>query len=67
MSLPLSPKPPLRRFHQARWDEPLIFDLSAEGERGVLVSRPEPDVVAATGSLDDVLPEVERWRAAALA
>ena len=26
MSLPLAPKPPLRRFHQARWDEPLIRD-----------------------------------------
>lgn len=56
MSLPLAPKPPLRRFHQARWDEPLIFELSAEGERGVLVSRPEPDVVATTGGLDQVVP-----------
>ena len=56
MSLPLAPKPALRRFHQARWDEPLLFDLTAPGERGVLVSRPEPELVAATGTLDDVLP-----------
>ncbi len=33
---PLAPKPALRRFHQASWDEPLIFGLSAAGERGVL-------------------------------
>jgi glycine dehydrogenase subunit 2 len=25
-------KPNLRRFHQARWDEPIIFELSREGE-----------------------------------
>jgi glycine dehydrogenase subunit 2 len=38
----IGPKPPLRRFHQARWDEPLLFELGSPGERGVLV--PEPDV-----------------------
>ncbi|GAA4611558.1 aminomethyl-transferring glycine dehydrogenase subunit GcvPB [Actinoallomurus liliacearum] len=46
----IGPKPPLRRFHQARWDEPLLFELSSPGERGVLV--PEPEV-----PLDDSLPE----------
>ncbi|MCK4693089.1 MAG: aminotransferase class V-fold PLP-dependent enzyme, partial [Anaerolineales bacterium] len=34
-------KPNLRRFHQARWDEPIIFELSNQGERGILI--PEVD------------------------
>lgn len=33
---PIAPKPALRRFHQASWDEPLLFELSGEGQRGVL-------------------------------
>ena len=32
----VAPKPALRRFHQARWDEPVIFELSSAGQRGVL-------------------------------
>ncbi|MGH3240487.1 MAG: aminomethyl-transferring glycine dehydrogenase subunit GcvPB [Spirillospora sp.] len=49
----IGPKPPLRRFHQARWDEPLLFELGAPGERGVLV--PAPDVPP-----DDTLPAALR-------
>lgn len=30
----------LRNFHEARWDEEMIFDMSVPGERGVLVPRP---------------------------
>lgn len=56
MSLPVAPKPKLRRFQQARWDEPVIFELSTPGERGLLVSRPEPEVREVAGSLADVLP-----------
>ncbi|WP_306316523.1 MULTISPECIES: aminomethyl-transferring glycine dehydrogenase subunit GcvPB [unclassified Streptomyces] len=40
----IAPKPRLRRFHQASWDEDLIFDLSSPGERGVLVPRPDPSL-----------------------
>ncbi len=25
----------LRDFHQAKWDEPIIFDLSTPGQRGI--------------------------------
>lgn len=35
----------LRRYHQARWDEPVLFDLSQPGERGVLVPQPEPGLL----------------------
>ena len=28
-------------FHQAKWDEPIIYELSTPGERGILVGQPE--------------------------
>lgn len=56
MSLPIAPKPPVRRFHQARWDEPVVFELHTPGERGVLVSRPEAGVREAVGDVVAALP-----------
>lgn len=49
MSLPVAPKPALRRFHQARWDEPLLFELHTPGERGVVPSQVEDRVADAVG------------------
>ena len=34
----------LRRFHQARWDEPIIFALSQPGQRGILVPEVEAGI-----------------------
>jgi glycine dehydrogenase subunit 2 len=34
----------LRRFHQARWDEPILFELSQEGQRGLLVPEVEAGI-----------------------
>jgi glycine dehydrogenase subunit 2 len=34
----------LRRFHQARWDEPVIFELSQPGQRGILVPEIEEGI-----------------------
>lgn len=31
----------VRDFHQARWNEPIIFELSKKGERGILVPQAE--------------------------
>ena len=56
MALPVAPKPALRRFQQARWDEPIIFELSTTGERGVLVSQVEPGIREAVGDLVADLP-----------
>ncbi|WP_426622261.1 aminomethyl-transferring glycine dehydrogenase subunit GcvPB [Microbacterium sp. As-52] len=56
MSLPVAPKPTLRRFQQARWDEPIIFELSTPGERGVLVSQVEPGVREVVGDVVAALP-----------
>jgi len=49
-------EPNLRRFHQAKWDEPIIFELSREGQRGILV--PEFEGGAEAGAEDaTALPE----------
>lgn len=56
MTLPIAPKPALRRFHQARWDEPIIFELSTPGERGVLVTEVEPGVRSVAGDVVGMLP-----------
>ncbi len=42
-------------FHQAKWDEPVIFELSQPGERGILVNQADPEVAAATEG-KDILP-----------
>ncbi|WP_078910906.1 aminomethyl-transferring glycine dehydrogenase subunit GcvPB [Streptomyces sp. NRRL WC-3742] len=56
----IAAKPPLRRFHQARWDEKLIFELGAPGERGILPPLPDLAVTAAVGSPADRLPAALR-------
>lgn len=50
-------KPKLRRFHQARWDEPIIFELSREGQRGILVPQVEDEAKKAVGDVLATLPE----------
>ncbi|MCE4026695.1 aminomethyl-transferring glycine dehydrogenase subunit GcvPB [Microbacterium sp. Au-Mic1] len=57
MSLPVAPKQSPRRFHQASWDEPIVFELSTPGERGVLVTPVEPAVREAVGDVVAALPE----------
>jgi glycine dehydrogenase subunit 2 len=54
--LPIGPKPRLRRFHQASWDEPIIFELSVPGARGVLPPLPEPEVTELVGDPAGDLP-----------
>ncbi|MDD2586688.1 MAG: aminomethyl-transferring glycine dehydrogenase subunit GcvPB [Syntrophomonadaceae bacterium] len=47
----------LRDFHEARWDEPFIFEMSVPGERGVLVPRPCEEVASQAGDVIGELPE----------
>lgn len=54
--LPVAPKPGLRRFHQARWDEPIIFELSVPGQRGVLVPLVEDEIAETVGDVLAALP-----------
>lgn len=46
----------LRDFHQARWDEPIIYELSREGERGILI----PEVDEVMRYPDEGLEEIPR-------
>ena len=47
----------LDRFHQASWNEPIIYELSVKGERGVLVPEVSPAVAAEEGDGVSSLPE----------
>jgi glycine dehydrogenase subunit 2 len=53
---PVAPKPMPRRFHQAYWDEPVIFELSQPGARGVLVPQVEAGIVEQVGDVVATLP-----------
>ncbi len=56
-------KPNLRRFHQARWDEPINFELSREGQRGVLVPEVEEEIKDQVGDVLATLPLTVRRKA----
>ena len=47
----------VRNFHQARWEEPVIFELSQPGERGILVPEAEKAIEERVGDGVSVLPE----------
>jgi glycine dehydrogenase subunit 2 len=49
-------KPNIRKFHQARWDEPIIFELSQPGQRGVLVPEVESVVQDLVGDVMSTIP-----------
>jgi glycine dehydrogenase subunit 2 len=53
---PVAPKPLPRRFHQAYWDEPVIFELSQPGARGMLVPQVEASIVEQVGDVMASLP-----------
>ncbi len=53
----------LRNFHEAKWDEPMIFEMSVKGERGVLVPQADADLKAEVGD-DFGIPEVLRRKKA---
>ena len=46
----------LRNFHQAKWDEEIIFELSQEGERGILIPEVEPEIKETVGDGLAVIP-----------
>ena len=47
----------LRDFHQAKWDEPIIFELSSKGERGILVPEAGREIEAEVGDGISNLPK----------
>ncbi|MFK9094737.1 aminomethyl-transferring glycine dehydrogenase subunit GcvPB [Bacillus salipaludis] len=46
----------VRDFHQAKWDEPIIFELSQPGERGVSIPAASPEIVKDVGNGISDLP-----------
>jgi glycine dehydrogenase subunit 2 len=50
----------LRRYHQAKWDEPVIFELSREGQRGILVPQVEQGIRDEVGDVLATLPDEMR-------
>lgn len=44
-------------FHQAKWDEPIIFELSTKGERGIHVETAAAEIVAQVGDAAESIPE----------
>ena len=40
----------VRPFHQASWNEPILFELSNPGERGLLAPEVEPELAAGAGA-----------------
>jgi glycine dehydrogenase subunit 2 len=50
-------EPNPRRFHQAQWDEPILFELSTPGQRGILPPAVEDGIRAVSGDVVTFLPE----------
>lgn len=50
-------------FHQAKWDEPIIYELSTPGERGILVKQAEKEIEQAVEGTA-ALPETMRRKTA---
>lgn len=53
----------LRNFHEAKWDEPMIFDLSVPGSRGMLIPEVEDAIKQATGQVESLIPAGLKRRA----
>jgi glycine dehydrogenase subunit 2 len=49
-------KPNIRQFRQAKWDEPIIYELSNPGERGVLLPAVEDEIQTTVGDALSALP-----------
>jgi glycine dehydrogenase subunit 2 len=46
----------VRHFHQAKWDEPVIFELSQKGQRGIRVPKAHEAIVAEVGDGISAIP-----------
>ncbi len=50
LEAPLAPKGLLRNYQAPRWDEPLIYELHGEGQRGIQVPQAVPSLLSALAS-----------------
>ena len=44
-------------FHQAKWNEPLLFELDSPGEIAVLANEPDQKVQSQTPAAENLIPE----------
>ena len=49
-------KPNIRRFHQAKWDEPIIHESSNPGERGIHIPPVEDEIRSTVADVLSTLP-----------
>jgi glycine dehydrogenase subunit 2 len=57
----------IRKFHQAKWDEPIIFELNSPGERGILLPKVEQKIKDKVGDATVKIPaNMRRQKAPAL-
>ncbi|MBN2245910.1 MAG: aminomethyl-transferring glycine dehydrogenase subunit GcvPB [Candidatus Aminicenantes bacterium] len=57
----MNKKTKIRKFHQAKWDEPVIFELHTSGERGMIVPEAEPEITKLVGDgLSSIPQEMQR-------
>ena len=54
-----------KNFHQAAWDEPIIYDLSTPGLRGIIPAEVDDEIANAVGDVAGSLPKGTK-RASAL-
>jgi glycine dehydrogenase subunit 2 len=47
----------MRRFRQADWDEPIIFELGREERVGFTVPSVEPELIDAIGDITELVPD----------
>jgi glycine dehydrogenase subunit 2 len=60
-------KTKIRKFHQAKWDEPIIFELNSPGERGILLPIVEKKIKDTVGDATSKIPtNMRRQKAPAL-
>ncbi|MHC4728681.1 MAG: aminomethyl-transferring glycine dehydrogenase subunit GcvPB [Planctomycetota bacterium] len=52
-----SDKAKVRNFHQAKWDEEIIFELDTPGQCGVLTPQIEPEIEQLVGDCLSTLPQ----------
>ncbi|HOM31439.1 MAG TPA: aminomethyl-transferring glycine dehydrogenase subunit GcvPB [Acetomicrobium flavidum] len=47
----------LRNFHQAHWNEPIIFELSVPGRRGLIPPAPDEEIKKEAGDAKNLVPK----------
>ena len=53
---------PLRKYHAAVWDEPVVMEMGAPGRRGTVLPAVEPAIADAVGPAAGLVPDAVRRR-----